>query len=401
MKKIALSFLCLSMFVLGFSYAPSSSLSSFCSIQTAKVIADASELELCGIEALYVGKAHVGTPLQKEDFEVFPIYKEQKEGKVSHYKGEQLNSSDFLISPDTMTNLSQYVSVSYKEFTADVLITCVEKGTVVIKTKNLSAVVSVNAVLQDADNDLLNDGKDIVYTIQSREKTNPLSDVLLDQIERDKSSVQLKSYEIEIVKDVTGEQSQIVKKVNEPVYLTMNIPAEYIKKGRKYWMLHEQNGIVEKLEDLDDNLDTITIKTSSFSDFVLCGTAVEIPKGAEPNPKVDPPEEPDGGKPKERDPEDVLILEKEEYQKVCDEIIDSTQKESQDVLIEMDRKISKRIFKKYEAEKKMYVKIDEKSPLYINIYINNEKYYLWILIIVVALFAIKELIEDRKKRKNI
>lgn len=248
---------------------------------------------------------------------------------------------------------------------------------------------------------MLNDGKDIVYTIQSREKTNPLSDVLLDQIERDKSSVQLKSYEIEIVKDVTGEQPQIVKKVNEPVYLTMNIPAEYIKKGRKYWMLHEQNGIIEKLEDLDDNLDTITIKTSSFSDFVLCGTAVEIPKGADPNPKVDPPEEPDGGKPKERDPEDVLILEKEEYQKVCDEIIDSTQKESQDVLIEMDRKISKRIFKKYEAEKKMYVKIDEKSPLYINIYINNEKYYLWILIIVVVLFAIKELIEDRKKRKNI
>lgn len=243
------------------------------------VTADARQLAVEKIEASYNGSVRRGEEINKDDFEVVPYF---RDNNSSLLVGSKLNSDEFSISPTSIEEDTGSVRIFYENVFTDVLITCSNRGQLIIKTDGLKAKLTVEAIKQTNDDDILNDGKDIIYTIQSEDKTDPVSEDLSNAIEYQKQSEKnlevLKAYEIQIKKEVTGENSVNIDKTNEDIFITLNIPEEYRKENRVYWMAHEHNGAIELLKDLDNNKDTITIQTSSFSSYVLYCTEKRLEK---------------------------------------------------------------------------------------------------------------------------
>ncbi|MDL2301649.1 YDG domain-containing protein [Lachnospiraceae bacterium OttesenSCG-928-D06] len=60
-----------------------------------------------------------------------------------------------------------------------------------------------------------------------------------------------------------------VNNLDAGVELTIEIPEELRKDGRRYFIIHVHEGEIEILYDLDNNPDTLTIKTDKFSLFAL------------------------------------------------------------------------------------------------------------------------------------
>lgn len=250
-----------------------------------KVTAVVDELPVEKIEVSYNGTVKQGEELNKNDFSVIPFFRWVNGSDVVIVEGTRVNSNEFTITPSSIEGESGTIRVTYKNVYYDVLVNCANKGQLTIKTDGLKAKLTVEAIKQVNDDDILNDGKDITYTIQSEDKTDPISDNLSDAIEFQKENENnleiLKAYEIQIKKDVTGEGSTTVDRTNEDIYITLGIPEEYRKANRIYWMAHEHENTIELLKDMDNDPDTITIQTSSFSSYVLYCT--DKPSGNDGN----------------------------------------------------------------------------------------------------------------------
>lgn len=246
---------------------------------TAEVSVVVEELPVASLHVKYNGDVRQGEELNKDDFTVVPIYKWETDNSTSFLEGPKLNSNEFTITPTVISNSVNTVRVSYKGVYVDIDITASTKGRLTIKTDGLKATLTVEAIKQVEDDNILNNGKDIVYTIQSAPINEPVSENLAEVIElqkeKEKGLEVLKAYNINIKKDVTGENTTFVDKINNDIYITLGIPEDFIKENKEYWMAHEHKNSIELLKDTDDVLETITVQTSSFSSYVLYCTDIE------------------------------------------------------------------------------------------------------------------------------
>ena len=86
----------------------------------------------------------------------------------------------------------------------------------------------------------------------------------------------VEGYDILVEKSVNGAEWQTVSELNDEVEITMMIPKELRKEGRTFFMLHNHECKISILDDLDDELDTITIKTVKFSAYVISYTDADV-----------------------------------------------------------------------------------------------------------------------------
>lgn len=77
-------------------------------------------------------------------------------------------------------------------------------------------------------------------------------------------------YDIVIEKSIDGSKWQKVSELNDEIEVTTLIPTEIRKEKRTFFMIHNHQGNITILEDLDQKPYTITVRTRNFSAYVMC-----------------------------------------------------------------------------------------------------------------------------------
>ena len=144
-------------------------------------------------------------------------------------------------------------------------------------TKNVTVKGLEDATLTDAEKELLSAGKNINLSILIDKKENSSIDKKDLQLINSKLTGKMQLGEIldiRIEKQVEGEKATTVNKLSKPIQITIDVPEQLRKDNasRVFSIIHLHNGSVEVLKDLDNDNNTITFETSSFS---LYGIAYE------------------------------------------------------------------------------------------------------------------------------
>ena len=80
-----------------------------------------------------------------------------------------------------------------------------------------------------------------------------------------------------IMKSMGGETTVINKTASE-LEVVVPIPEQYRKAGRKFFVIRNHNGVVDVLEDIGDDPDTITFRTDRFSEYAIAYEAINVNK---------------------------------------------------------------------------------------------------------------------------
>ena len=253
------------------------------------VTAECEVLEPYSIVATYDGNKEVGTVLNKDDFAVYLMYRLANGDLV---EGDRLSSDDFTITPDTMS-LDEVTQITVESQGLSCIVpiyAIIGNGNLIIKTENIEAEVTVEAVTQDGDELMLKRGYDVTYLISCEDKGKDVSEAVtntLDNFNTETSKVSvLHAYDIKMKREVEGQSSGLISVLAKQIYLTLNIPEDYRDSSAQFYIAHEHGNSLELLQDLDDNPDTITINTKSFSNYFLYKiNKVETPPTHEPEQK--------------------------------------------------------------------------------------------------------------------
>lgn len=70
--------------------------------------------------------------------------------------------------------------------------------------------------------------------------------------------------------------------LEEEVEITIQIPSEFLKEGRSFYLVRNHNGKIERLNDQDKVADTITVKSSKFSGYLLTYTEGAVKEDGSP-----------------------------------------------------------------------------------------------------------------------
>ena len=131
--------------------------------------------------------------------------------------------------------------------------------------ENLQEVI--RACLTREEKLLLMEGRDVVvsFTISGAENPGEYEKKAMNGA----SGVSVDKYlYITLIKSVDGVPS-IVEKLDTPMKITMMIPDEFKGSDTKFCIIRNHNGVVDVLEDLDDDPDTVTVMTDRFSPYAL------------------------------------------------------------------------------------------------------------------------------------
>ncbi len=131
--------------------------------------------------------------------------------------------------------------------------------------KNLQEVV--RACLTKEEKLKLMEGKEIVISFTISGAENP-GEYEKDAVKQAKGVSIDRYLYMTLMKTVDG-VPEIVEKLDTPMQLTMEIPEDLRDSEKKFCIVRNHNGEVDVLEDLDDDPDTITIKTDRFSPYAM------------------------------------------------------------------------------------------------------------------------------------
>lgn len=235
------------------------------------VILDGTDLgTLVDIEATYTGELVATNHLNKDDFAVYGLY--TFGGSVKKQKFGPVSSDDFTIDKSVLVPGKNEITVSYKGFTTKVQIECTKRGYITIIATGLDVDATETDVKQDKDEDLLNKGDNITYAFV-KNKIDNASDVIEKKIENEiftsENKVQIVSvYDITLNREANSNQES-VEKLNSPVRLIIPIDKHHQKENRLFFVLKNHDGVIQKLDDLDNDPKTVTIETESFSEYAL------------------------------------------------------------------------------------------------------------------------------------
>ena len=125
----------------------------------------------------------------------------------------------------------------------------------------------VRAALTKEDKLLMLEGKEVVLSFTISGAENP-GDFEKEMV-KGASGVSIDKYlYITLMKSVDGVPS-LVEELDKEMEIVLEIPKEYRDSSKKFCLVRNHNGEVDVLEDLDNNPDTITVRTDRFSPYAL------------------------------------------------------------------------------------------------------------------------------------
>jgi hypothetical protein len=75
--------------------------------------------------------------------------------------------------------------------------------------------------------------------------------------------------DISVEKNIEGQKWKRVSKLDEEIEIKFEIPTKMQAENAKYRVLRVHNGVATLLDDLDDEENTITIRTNLFSTYSI------------------------------------------------------------------------------------------------------------------------------------
>lgn len=131
----------------------------------------------------------------------------------------------------------------------------------------------ISAVLTPEEQNSVKDGIDIkiILTVEDATENVPLADKEKTEAEISRlADYKLGQYlDINLLKKIGGAGEIKITETNAPITITFELPNKLKGKSRTYSVIRVHNGETAVLHDLDDNSDTVTIKTDKFSIYAL------------------------------------------------------------------------------------------------------------------------------------
>lgn len=124
-----------------------------------------------------------------------------------------------------------------------------------------------DAALSGEDIEKLANGSDISIRLYVEETAAPGTDGQLVQASLDGMTVG-QYYDLTLIKDIDGTEYTVTA-LDDSITITFTIPQALRQSGRIFEIARVHNGVVTFLTDLDQNPDTITIRTDRFSTYAL------------------------------------------------------------------------------------------------------------------------------------
>ena len=136
-----------------------------------------------------------------------------------------------------------------------------------------------NAILTEEDQKSIEDGKNILIEVVTKNITEEISDEDKDNIINGIKDKNVGVYiDISMIKKVDGEEATNINETNEEVEITINIPKELLSKEaeRQYYIVRAHDGKVEIIDSTYDSTNnTIKFKTNKFSVYAIAYSDVE------------------------------------------------------------------------------------------------------------------------------
>ena len=70
----------------------------------------------------------------------------------------------------------------------------------------------------------------------------------------------------------------VINQTQTDLEVVVPIPEQYRKEGRKFFVLRNHNGVIDILEDVGNDPDTITFRTDRFSEYAIAYEAINVNK---------------------------------------------------------------------------------------------------------------------------
>ena len=79
-----------------------------------------------------------------------------------------------------------------------------------------------------------------------------------------------------LIMKTSGGTTSIIDKTSAELEVVVPIPEQYRKDGRKFFVIRNHNGVVDVLEDIGNDPDTVTFRTDRFSEYAIAYEAINV-----------------------------------------------------------------------------------------------------------------------------
>ncbi len=120
-------------------------------------------------------------------------------------------------------------------------------------------------------------GKELSFNIDITENTDTV-DEGIKQVMHKMVGYKPFSYFDFVIMKTNGGSTDIINKTTAELEVRIPIPEKYIKEGRKYYVIRNHNGVIDLLQDIGNDPNSVTFRTDRFSEYAIAYEAININK---------------------------------------------------------------------------------------------------------------------------
>ena len=118
-------------------------------------------------------------------------------------------------------------------------------------------------------------GTPISFNIDITENTATV-DAGTKELMQKKIGYKAVSYFDFLIMKTSGGTTSVINNTSAELEVVVPIPEEFRKEGRKFYVIRNHNGVVDILEDIGNDPNTVTFKTDRFSEYAIAYEAVNV-----------------------------------------------------------------------------------------------------------------------------
>ena len=120
-------------------------------------------------------------------------------------------------------------------------------------------------------------GAPVSFNIDITENTETVDAGIKEQMQKKIGYRPVSYFDFLIMKTSNGTTS-VINNTSAELEVVVPIPEKYRKDGRKFFVIRDHNGVVDVLEDIGNDPNTVTFRTDRFSEYAIAYEAVNVNK---------------------------------------------------------------------------------------------------------------------------
>ncbi len=118
-------------------------------------------------------------------------------------------------------------------------------------------------------------GTPVSFNIDITENTGTVDDNTKHLMQKKVGYKPVTYFDFAIMK-TSGGTTSVIEKTASELEVVIPIPEQYRKEGRKFYVMRNHNGVVDVLQDIGNDPETITFRTDKFSEYAIAYEAINI-----------------------------------------------------------------------------------------------------------------------------